>query len=137
MEPKQGERVKLFFRNGLVEEGIVDLWTQQRAVLRSFASENVLVIQNTEQDIIAIKIYRDEAQLNSPHPSAQVAVNDELKPDQYYKDEGLRVKSLAELRLLQAMEERKRAREATRSFTPNGLTQETYDPLRTTLPRRI
>ena len=137
MEPKQGERVKLFFRNGLVEEGIVDLWTQQRAVLRSFASKNVLVIQNTEQDIIAIKIYRDEAQLNSPYPSAQIAVDDELKPDKYYKDESLRAKSLAELRLMQAMEERKRAREVTRSFTPTGLIQDIYDPLRTTLPRGI
>jgi len=137
MEPKQGDHVKLIFRNGFVEEGIIDFWSAQRAVLRSFSSDNVLIIQNTEQDVLAIKIYRDERQVQSPQPSMQVAVDDELKPDRYYRDERLRLMNLAELRRLQSLEERKRAREAVRSFTPDGLSQKAYDPERTTIPRGV
>ena len=137
MEPIQGDRVKLFFRNGLVEEGIVMHWSSTRAVLGSFSSDNVLIIQNTENDIIAIKVYRDKTQIESRNPSAQVYVDDDLQPDKYYRDENLRALSLVQLRQRQAQEERKRARELTTSFTPNGSGSEAYDPERTTIPRGI
>ena len=63
MEPQQNDHVKVIFNNGLIEEGIVMNWSAEQAVLRAFSTDNLLLIQNTTRDVLAIKIYREDTQV--------------------------------------------------------------------------
>ena len=79
---------------------------------------SVLVVQNPDENVIAIKV------LGSPKKSREleeVFVDVELKPETYQRDEKLRLKSLAELHMLRANEERSRAMELLRSHKPTAL----------------
>lgn len=128
--PVPGNHVKVFLRGGLVEEGIVLLWSDAKSVLRSVSSENILIIQNTGEDVIAVKISVERRQVS--RLPVEVADTEELTPDRYYRDEGLRAANLAQLRRLKAQEERKRARALLTTFKPAGL-----GPARYGIPRKI
>jgi hypothetical protein len=128
--PVPGNHVKVFLRAGLVEEGIVLFWSDAKSVLKSVSSDNVLIIQRTEEDVIAVKLTVEPR--NESRAPLDVADTEELKPDRYYKDEKLRAANLAELRILKAQEERQRARDLLTTFRQSGL-----GPARYGIPRKI
>lgn len=115
MIPARGDRVKLFFRNGLVEEGVVLSWSDTKTVLRSLTSDNLLLVQNTVQDVIAVKLFVQEKQ---PQTAGNVYVDADTNIPE--RDIRLRAMKLAKLRILQGEEERRRAREAMTTFQNHG-----------------
>jgi hypothetical protein len=108
--PFEGERVKIYFKNGLVEEGIVEFWSQHKSVLRAISGNNLFIIQNTLQDVLGLKIFRDQPSISDVHVDTPT-----LK--ERIPDENLRAMKLADLHKLRAQEERKRAREKLTTFS--------------------
>lgn len=117
MIPKQGQRVKLIFRNGLVEEGVVVSWSDKTSVLKAFTSDVYLVINNTNQDIIAFKIFQD---ISQPKPQQIYDERPLEVKGPAARDPVLRAKNLAELRVLRGDEEKRRAREHLTTFHNKG-----------------
>jgi len=122
MNPEPGQHVKLFFRNGLVEEGRVVAWSDGKSVLKSLSSENLLIIQDTLHDIVAIKLFVYEHLEKEPEEAAprSVYIDKELELPAPERDMTLRALKLAELRKMRAHEEREAAREMMTTFRPTG-----------------
>jgi hypothetical protein len=121
MNPEPGQHVKLFFRNGLVEEGRVVSWSDDKSVLKSLASDNLLIIQHTAHDVVAIKVfvYEKLAEQEESAPRS-VYIDKELELPAPERDMTLRALKLAELRKIRAHEERELAREMMTTFKPTG-----------------
>ena len=114
MKIVKGSLVKIILKNGMVESGKLNEHTSEQLIL-DLADYSVLIIQNPDENVIAIKV------LAAPKKSScqeSVFVDVEQKPETYYRDETLRVKSLAQLHMLKANEERSRAKELLLSYKP-------------------
>ena len=111
MNPKINDLIKVFFRNGFQAEGFVEEWTDQKSSLRSLDGKSILIIQRTIDDIMFVKVLLD----NKPNKINQKLLADEetdleKKFDEVLKepsDDNMRVKKLAELRILLADQDRK------------------------------
>lgn len=113
MNPEPNQHIKIFFRNGLIEEGIVIFWSDAKSVLRAVSGMNLLIIQNTSADVQAVKIFVEESE-GRPMPIQEVYIDEELKTSE--RDPSMRAMKLAELRILRGREERERARKAMTTF---------------------
>jgi hypothetical protein len=139
MNPKEGDFVKVLFANGLVEEGFVIQWTDNKSALKNKNGKSTLIIQRTLEDIRAVQIIHDSSPdiVEEVKPES-VFADQELKPDKYYKREDLRAMKLAELRIEAANLERERVKKALTTFSPTGSTNGTpYELGRTTLPGKL
>lgn len=102
LSPTEGDEVKVLFRNGQVEEGLVVFWSDEKAVLKSLRSENIFIIQNTTQDVMGIKI----CSINKK--PAEETVAERIIKLSAEKPAELKTKRLAELCWLKKTEEEKR-----------------------------
>jgi hypothetical protein len=107
MEIQTGSLIKIYCQGGVIEAGKLIEHTKEQMVLE-LIDKSITIIQNPDQNIIAIKISSQEVKSST---GSDVLVDVELKPERYERREDLRVASLAELHKLKAHEERKRARE--------------------------
>jgi hypothetical protein len=107
MEIKTGSIIKIICSNGVVEAGKLIEHTREQMVIEVF-DKSLFIIQDPYKNVVAIKITTNETKLSKPE---EVFIDEEPIPDQYYPKEELRLKNLAELHLLKANEERKRAQE--------------------------
>jgi hypothetical protein len=130
MIPAPGQHIKIFFKNGLIEEGIVDSWSDNSSTLKSLESNNILIVQNCKENIIAIKILVDvvreevpkEVKQQQPHQT----IASETVIDLPNKNYSLRVKKLAELHELKRKQELENVRQHLTTFESKGLQQVTY-----------
>ena len=53
---QNGDHVKCFLRNSSIIEGIVEEWSSEQVVLKSFDNESLLIIHDPKQDILLTKI---------------------------------------------------------------------------------
>lgn len=126
MEPTPGQFVKVIFKNGLVEQGIVVVWTNKKAVLKSPSGYSQLIIQNTSEDILAIKIdtHRDHPAVPEKtelkHDAETPFMDGELNLKEYEPDPNLRFLKLAELKKELIHEEKERVRQHITTFKPSG-----------------
>lgn len=77
MIPKDGDHVKVLFRNGTLIEGTVVEWYGNYALLKSIVDESTMIITNPGEDIMLIKIIpsKNEAitiPLEGPRSPAEV-----------------------------------------------------------------
>ena len=56
---EKGQYVKVVFKNSTQLEGVVESWTEKQAILRSVSGDSLMIIQNTSEDVMAIKIILD------------------------------------------------------------------------------
>lgn len=56
MEPKEGQSIKVFFRNGNMIEGQVISWTDHKSVIASPTKHAYTVINKTAEDVLMYKI---------------------------------------------------------------------------------
>ena len=134
LNPEPNQHVKIYFRNGVVEEGIVLQWSDTKSVLRSLSSQNKLIIQNTLQDIIAIKIFA----YDHLEERKKVYIDEELQLENSERDSQIRAAKLAELRILRGRAERERARELMNEFRLEDATTASFNmQSRYGLPRRL
>lgn len=126
MTPKVGQHVKCILRNGALAEGIVDEWYNNIVVLQSLDGESVLIITHPAEDIMLIKILLDRVpeELSPKEPddygptkedvdcsSFEEPAVDYNKPDE--------LKSLAELRIEKAKQERRIIAEKLKEHRPS------------------
>ena len=102
-------RVKIYFRNGLTLDGHVISWSDTKSVIET-PSNDKIVIQKTNDDVMAVRIYSDQKQPDVDKVR-QVYIDEELKLDEPISEPNLRAKKLAELYDLRGREERRRAHE--------------------------
>jgi len=128
MKPIKGQKVKILFRNGTIESGIIESWSEKDAVIKANDSNNFLIIQNTSQDVMAIKIIledSDKIKIKNEENNIitekdvrkidneldrviyEEKISDEEKRE-YIPDISLRAKKLAELRIEQARLEKEK-----------------------------
>ena len=123
-----GKHVKLFFKNGLVEEGIIVSWSDKQSVIKALTSDNLLVIQNSSDDIIAIKVFvyplldgeNSQPVVPLPQKREPVYIDKELELPGPERNLNVRALKLAELRQLRAHEEQENARKLMTTFTNSG-----------------
>lgn len=140
MEIKPGQHVKILFNDGMVEEGIIEKWSDGKSAIRNIKGTSVLIIMRTLQDVKAVQIILDKEPKHEPAKpdhKEPVYVEESYKPDKYYAKENLRALKLAELHHLRAEEERQRARRKLTTFEPTFTPKITYDAQRATIPARI
>lgn len=102
MTPQKGQHIKCILRNNLVVEGIVEFWSDDKSILRSLDGANISIIQHSAQDIVVIKIILKE--------SSQIKNELETKFDEVYQqpsEDTLRLKNMAELKILMIEQEKK------------------------------
>jgi len=129
MTPRTGQHVKVLLRNGTLVEGLVEEWFNNHVQLKSLDGESVLILTRPEEDIMLIKILLDKlpekTALKNPddyRSSKEDAdhfcssFDNPLVTDYNNPDE---VKSLAELRIELAKQERRIIAEKLREHRPS------------------
>jgi hypothetical protein len=111
MNPEKGAVVRVYFKSGLFEDGTVESWSDNKTVLKSPSGTSLIIIQNTLQDVLLVKVDVGESK-----PIIEVPIDDELKLEEPEPNQNLRVMKLAELRKQKGIEERKLAREQLTTF---------------------
>lgn len=102
MIPKKGQHVKCVLRNNLILEGIVEVWSDEQSSLYSLDRSSISIIQHTSEEVVVVKI------ILKSH--SQVKNHLEEKFDEVYaqpSDNDLRIKEMAELKILLAEQEKK------------------------------
>lgn len=130
-----GQKVKLIFYNGVIEEGIIQEWTKERATLKSLNGRSLLYIFKPEENILGVKVVLDE----TIEKEESEPIYEEIKEEQYQAlTHNDRIKKLAELRKEAAQVERERVKKQMTSFRfsgslPDMITEDNYG----TLPRKF
>ena len=117
MMPKEGQHVKCVLRTGAMAEGIVEEWFNNVVQLRSLDGESVLIIPHPNEDIMLIKIILDSPKTQAEEIKEKIIKkssknNTELEERllEAYKqpsDDNLRIKKMAELKVLMVEQEKK------------------------------
>lgn len=112
----KGSKIEVIFRNSMQVSGIVEEWGD-RGVLFSIKTNSYIIIQDIRADVMAIIVHKTE-NLEIKEPKKIVAPepvkNNESKIDKLPKDisntdnfeHNLKIKKLAELKILQAKQEK-------------------------------
>lgn len=121
------KHIKVHFKNGISAEGIVVEWTDTRSVLKSLENEDLLIIHETSQNVMLIRIYMDEIKVIPRINLNQKIVDDDMD-EKFIPDPKLHLMKLVELRKLQLQEEKAQvAKKLRKSFVPSGAVKEYYD----------
>lgn len=150
-----GKHVKLFLRNGMVLEGIVEKDTAAEVVLKSLDGESLMILHRPTEDIMMTKVVLARETVEVPEePSAVVNVStnetmqtkeviqNKLKETLQIEDKDLQNLSIEELRQLVVEQDRQLIANKKREHfgTPDApkMTQYSspYAPMRT-VGRRI
>ncbi len=102
---KKGQRVKVYFKNGIIEDGFVESWSKDVCVIRAIYGNNKLVITNSKESVFAVRIINDEQIGVSP-----VVVSDPVLKE-YEPDARTRAIKLASIYREKIAEEKRRAAE--------------------------
>lgn len=125
MTPQTGQHVKCILRNGAIAEGIVEEWFANTVQLRSVDGESILIITHPSEDIMLIKIIlekKEEETLVSELEEQQVVLEKKFEEQREVTDPNNSdsIKTLAELRIEMAKQERRIIAEKLREHRPGG-----------------
>lgn len=120
-----GKTVKIFLKNGMTVEGLMQEQAEDRFIIKSPQSKNLLIVFKPEENILMVHVILDEPKTidgvpKNPDP-------EDLKLDHYESDMTLRAKKLAELRQEQLRQHKQDvARHLTTWKTGGAIIQEGY-----------
>ena len=126
MNPEKGWYVKIYFKNGYLEEGVVELWDKEIILV----NDDALTIIKDADSIFIYKIIFKESKSEDQKDISRddtVYVDKEMTPTEYIRDPVDRAKNLYELRKECREEEQERARKKLTEFEPSHPTGTTYD----------
>lgn len=113
MIPKVGQHVKCILRTGAMAEGIVEEWETNVVQLRSLDGESILIIPHANEDISLIKIVLSIPQIDLPESKTETVKLPKGELEEKYQqavalptEDPTRVKTLAELRIMMAAQEK-------------------------------
>jgi hypothetical protein len=111
MMPTSGQHVKCILKNGAVVEGIVEEWSTNSVELRSLDGESILIIPRPNEDIMLIKVLleklKPEVEIIKEKIIEKGSLEEELQKTVEQTSNDLRLKKMAELKILLAQQERK------------------------------
>lgn len=138
MHPKKNQSIHIIFKNGFKVDGIVEFWSDQKAVLRSATGPDLLIINQTAQDILLIQIVNSAPStevstppvVNPPTPLLPLTPPTSVSssPLPAPSATNLRTQKLVELRRQKAKEEGEEARRAINNPQLPSLTQSYVSP---------
>jgi hypothetical protein len=108
-----GSKVKLFLINSLSAEGEIEHWGEDNVILLSNGRK--LVVNNPQQNIIMYYFLSNEAQATKKEKFWEVP---EPQPDNNIKDLNLKIKKLADLKVMSAEAQREQIRKELTTFRP-------------------
>jgi hypothetical protein len=110
-----GNKVKLFLINSLSAEGEVESWTDDKVVL--IFNGRKLIINNPQQNIIMYYVF--DKMSADPAPKKEFFWDvKEPELDEPVKDQNLKIKKLAELKIMSAEAQREQIRKELTTFKP-------------------
>lgn len=125
--PDVGQHVKCLLVNNTLAEGFVMIWDPKWCIkLKSLDSESVFIIHHPDRDIVMTKVILDPEPEEIPE---KLSIPPEPEGDlekQWEKtlagpsDDELRIKKLAELRVLMAEQDKRIIKERIRSHHPGS-----------------
>lgn len=121
MNLNQGQYVKCWFRNNVMIEGYVESWTDKQSVLKSLDGKSILIIFNTDDDIVAIKVMLPK--WDQPSSPTEIKTELEEKFQKIYdepSDSELRVLKLSQLKQMMNEQEKKIITDKLKSHTIDG-----------------
>lgn len=131
MTPVKNQWVKVIFRNSAQAEGYVEFWSDTKAILRSDEGLSLLIIQDVTADIMAVKVYPEDAVHQPPGEEPKVVVEEVQRKEELdvefektretRMEEYLKAKTLIELRKLQAEQDRKIISEKLKDHVPSTM----------------
>lgn len=121
-----GQYVKVVFKNGTQLEGLVESWTDKQSVLKSLDQTSIMLIFNTAEDILAVKII-----LNFTRPGQVMANLTDIEKQfeevrQSPSTDELRILKLAELRKLRNKEEQEIIKQRLQEHQPSQIGNTQY-----------
>lgn len=125
MTPQVGQHVKCILRNGAIAEGTVEEWFANTVQLRSLDGESILIITHPSEDIMLIKILLEKTEEEDLVPALeeqQVELEKKFEEQREVTDPNdvTSIKSLAELRIEMAKQERRIIAEKLRDHRPGS-----------------
>lgn len=146
----KGQYVKLFLRNGMALEGIVEESTGAQVVLRSINDQSLMIIHRPSEDIMLTKVMVNAEMVAEPDPKPepkpvpelsemQVKIKEKLQEVQQISDPDLQNMSIADLRALVIEQEKQIiAQKRKEHFGSPGAAKLTqYSTPMTTVGRRV
>lgn len=127
MDPQIGQRIKLYFRTGIIEEGYVVSWSMNKSAIKSLSSENIFVIMKTGDDVYGFKIIYEELEVKDIYVEPPKIEPIAREP------EDLRTKKLIELQQMRMVMEKQKARESMNTFVAEDRMTErvnSYQPIK-------
>jgi hypothetical protein len=118
MNIEMGQHIKCILKNSTVVEGTVKEWSAKNCVLLSLDKKSLLIIPHPDEDIMLIKVMLGEIQNNFPAPII-------TKPQEVFEQvakelhSDLKMKHLAELRLLEKEQDKKIIEEKLKEHSIN------------------
>jgi len=111
MIPQQGQYVKIFLRNSMIIEGLVEEWTDQQVVLKLLLSdESFAIVHRPGEDILVTKVGTQPTPVQTDKPSSEIrqeivatlkeAIKPEVEPE-------IQKMNLTQLRQLVVQQDRK------------------------------
>lgn len=122
MNPQKGQYIRCILRNNMIIEGIVESWSNGKSILRSLDGGSISTIQHTSQDVVAFKII-----LKTP---VQIKKDLEEKFEQVRQKpstDELRLKNMAELKILMVEEEKRAIAEQIKDHYINNNRKTIYE----------
>lgn len=130
MTPQTGQHVKIILRNGAMAEGTVLEWYANEVQLKSLDGESILIITHPTEDIMLIKVsveqeksevekIADRIRAKKVDPQTDLEQQFEIAHQATDPHDIDGVKSLAQLRIDLAKEERRIIAEKLKDHQPN------------------
>lgn len=113
MTPEKGQHVKCLLRGNTLAEGIVTEWGNNIVQLLSLDEQSILIIHHPQDDILLTKIILCDNWISKKDKDVPVQIKQTDLEQQFHKvyeepsDKHLRLKKLAELRLMIAEQDKK------------------------------
>jgi sRNA-binding regulator protein Hfq len=126
MEPQVGQFVRLFFRNGIQLEGIIEKWSNAESVLKPNNDENRLLIMQTKQDVMICKIIANHVAPEELPKKLNELVSQFQEVYEQPSNDDLRTKSLAQLKMAMNKQEKQIIANKLKQHTPSNITRVNY-----------
>lgn len=110
ISPPIGSHVKVLLRNATTVEGIVETWNDQNIKLISLDQKSYCILYEPKQDILLVKVFIEPVKEieTTPIPEKKKIELEQQFQKTYQEpsEDPLRVKKIAELKIMMAAQER-------------------------------
>lgn len=123
---EKGQYVKIVFKNSTQLEGIVDSWSDKQSVLKSIEGDSLMIIFNTSEDVMAVKIILNFVKPSELHRRLSETKQEFEAVRETLSNDELRIQKLADLRKMLIKQEKQIINQQIREHMPSQITEAKY-----------